>query len=334
MREFQNKVIVITGASGGVGRATAREFGKQKAKVALLARGEEALQAAAKEIDEMGGEALPLPVDLADAAQIEKAAEVIEQKWGGIDVWVNNAMVSVFCKFHDIKPEEFKRVTDVTYHGQVYGTMSALKRMKKNNKGSIVLVGSALSYRGIPLQSAYCGAKHAIQGFFDSLRSELISEKSEIKLSMVQLPALNTTQFGFVKSCLPNKPKPMGTIYQPEVAARAIIYAASSGRREVFVGFSTFQTIIGNKFFPELGDLVLGQSGVKGQQTDKPEDPNRKNNLWEPLPGDHGSHGEFDHKAKKNSALLWLTMNTGINPLGWLGIVVGGILVGLLTGKK
>lgn len=332
--EFQNKVIVITGASAGVGRATAREFGKHKAKVALLARGMDGLEAAAEEIRKMGGEALPIKVDLANHEEIEAAAQKVEDKWGNIDVWVNNAMNSIFCKFKDIKPEEFKRVTEVTYLGQVYGTMAALKRMLPRNEGSIVLVGSALAYRGIPLQSAYCGAKHGIQGFFDSLKTELLHENSNIKLSMVQLPALNTTQFGWVKSCLPKKPRPMGTVFQPEVAARGILYAAESGRREVFIGLPTFKTIVGNKIFPEFADLQLARTGISGQQTDKAEDPNRKHNLWEPVPGDHGAHGEFDDQAQDKSFILWLTMKTGINIFGWTAILGLLTLLGIFGKKK
>lgn len=320
--EVAGKVVVITGASAGVGRAAAREFGKNQAKVALLARGLDGLKAAAEEIKAMGGEALPIQVDMADPDQVENAAQQIEDKLGPIDVWVNNAMNSIFCKVKDIKPEEFKRVTEVTYLGTVYGTMAAVKRMIPRNHGSVVLVGSALAYRGIPLQSAYCGAKHGIQGFFDSLKAELMNEGSNIKLSMVQLPALNTTQFGWVKSCLPNKPRPMGKIYQPEMAARAILYAATHSRREVFVGFPTFQTIIGNKIFPEYVDRVLAKSGIKGQQTDVPVDANRKNNLWNPVPGDHGAHGSFSKEAVNKSLVLWLTINTGINAFGWLIIAV------------
>ena len=322
VKELTGKVVVITGASAGVGRATAREFGKYKCKVALLARGMEGLQAAAREIEEMGGEALPIQVDLANPDEVENAAQQVESKWGDIDVWVNNAMNSVFCKFIDVSPKDFKRVTDVTYLGTVYGIMAALKRMRQKNRGSIVLVGSALAYRGIPLQSAYCGAKHGIQGVFDSVRSELINEGSKVTISMVQLPALNTTQFGWVKSCLPNNPRPMGKIFQPEVAARAIVYAASHNRREVFVGSPTFKAIIGNKIFPEFADRQLAKGGIKGQQTDVPVSPDRKNNLWEPVPGDHGAHGDFDDQAVDKSVVLWLTMNTGINAFGWLIIIV------------
>ena len=330
LKKISGKVVVITGASAGVGRAVAREFGKNKARVALLARGMDGLNAAKDEIEVMGGEALAIQVDLADAHQIETAAQQIEEKWGSIDIWINNAMNSVFCKVKDIKPEEFKRVTEVTYLGTVYSTMTALKKMMPKNSGSIVLVGSALAYRGIPLQSAYCGAKHGIQGFFDSLRAELINENSNINLSMVQLPALNTTQFGWVKSCLPNKPRPMGKIYQPEVAAQAVFYAATHKRREVFVGFPTFQTVIGNKFFPEYVDKVLAKDGIKGQQTDEPVEADRKNNLWNPVPGDHGAHGSFDDQAVDKSFVLWLTMNTGINAFGWLMIGILLLIIILL----
>ena len=228
-----------------------------------------------------------------------------------------------------MQPEEYKRVTEVTYLGQVYGTLSALKRMLPRDRGTIVLVGSALAYRGIPLQSAYCGSKHAVQGFFDSLRSELLHDESNVKVTMVQLPAMNTTQFGFVKSRLPKKPRPMGKIYQPEVAAEAIVFAAEHDRREIYVGYPTVQAIVGDKIAPELGDYVLAKNGFKGQQTDEPEDPNRRNNLWEPIPGDHGAHGSFDKESTYNSPQLWLTINRnkligGALALG--GLILGGIL--------
>jgi short-subunit dehydrogenase len=310
--EFKDKVVVITGASGGVGRVTAWEFAKQGAKIALLARSREQLDATKKEVEEYGGKALTIECDVADHLAVEYAADVVERELGEIDVWVNNAMASVFAPFKEITPEEFKRVTEVTYLGTVYGTKSALKRMLPRNKGSIVFVGSALAYRGIPLQSAYCGAKHGIQGFYDSLRSELMHDNSNIKTCMVQLPGLNTTQFGWVLSRLPNKPKPMGKVYQPEVAARAIVYAAAHNRREIFVGFPTFQAIIGNKIAPWLGDFVLSKKGYKGQQTDVPVEADRKNNVWEPVPGDRGAHGDFHKDAKSSSFTLWASMNRGI----------------------
>lgn len=310
--EFKDKVVVITGASGGIGRATAWEFAEQGAKIALLARSNVQLEATKLEVEALGGQAITIECDVADAAAVEAAAERTERELGEIDVWVNNAMASVFAPFKEITPEEYKRVTEVTYLGSVYGATAALKRMLPRDRGSIVFVGSALAYRGIPLQSAYCGAKHGIQGFYDSLRSELMHDKSNIKTCMVQLPAVNTTQFGWVLSKLPNKPQPMGKIYQPEVPARAIVYAATTNRREIFVGFPTFQAIIGNKIFPWLGDFVLSKKGYKGQQTEEPVSPDRKNNIWEPVPEDRGAHGEFDQKAKKTSLTLWASMNRGL----------------------
>lgn len=307
----QNKtsVVVITGASAGVGRACARAFAEKGYDVALLARGKDGLEAAKKEVESFGQRAIFIQLDVSDAEAMEAAAAKTEQELGPIDVWVNNAMNSVFSPIKEMLAEEYKRVTEVTYLGHVYGALAALKRMRPRDKGKIIFVGSALAYRGIPLQSAYCGAKHAIEGFFDSLRSELIHEKSNIKTTMVQLPALNTTQFDFVKSRLPRKPKPMGTIYQPEVAAEAILFAAEHNRREIFVGWPTVKAIIGNKIIPSLGDKILGQTGYDGQQTNEPEDPERKDNLWEPLPGDHGAHGRFDKNAHWFSPELWISMN-------------------------
>lgn len=302
-------VVVITGASAGVGRACAVKFAKKGFDVGLLARGKDGLEAAKAEVESAGRKAAYYQVDVADANAVEEAAVYIEQELGDITVWVNNAMNSVFSPISQMQPEEYKRVTEVTYLGQVYGTLSALKRMTPRNKGSIVFVGSALAYRGIPLQSAYCAAKHAIQGFYDSLRAELMHDKSKIKVSMVELPALNTTQFEFVKSRLPFKPKPMGTIYQPEIAADAIAYAAEHNRRELFVGFSSLKTIVGNKIAPWYADHVLAKDGYEGQQTTEPEDPNRKDNLWEPIPGDHGSHGKFDNQACRSSEQLWISKN-------------------------
>ena len=324
--EFKDKVIVITGASGGVGRATAWAFARQGAKIALLARSSEQLEGTRKEVEQLGGEALPIECDVADAAQVESAAEKTEKVFGPIDVWVNNAMNSVFAPFKEIKPEEFKRVTEVTYLGQVYGTMSALRRMLPRNRGSIVFVGSALAYRGIPLQSAYCGAKHGIQGFFDSLRTELMHDKSNINTCMVQLPAMNTTQFGWVLSKLPNKPRPMGTVYEPDVAAEAILYAALHNRREIWVGFPTVKAILGNKIAPWYADRVLAHNGIEGQQTNEPADPDRKDNVWEPVHEDRGAYGNFANIAKKSSFTLWMSLHrdwvrvaagVGLGLLGW-----------------
>lgn len=310
-KKFKDKVVVITGASGGVGRATAWEFAKQGAKVALLARGIEQLEGAKKEVKQLGGKALAIQTDVADAKQVEAAAEQTEREFGPIDVWVNNAMNSVFAPVKEVTPDEFKRVTEVTYLGQVYGAMSALKRMLPRDKGSILFVGSALAYRGIPLQSAYCGSKHGIQGFFDSLRTELLHDKSNIKISMVQLPAMNTTQFGWVFCKLPNKPRPMGKVYDPEVAAKAIVFAASHNRREVWVGYPTYEAIVGNRLAPWYADWVLSRTGIDGQQTDIPADVNRKNNVWQPLAEDRGAYGDFGNISHK-SYTLWAAMNRNV----------------------
>ncbi|AKD05362.1 SDR family oxidoreductase [Pontibacter korlensis] len=325
-------VAVITGASAGLGRACAREFAKQGYDVGLLARGVEGLQGAKHEVEELGRKAVYVPVDVADAQAVENAAARIEQELGEIDVWVNNAMNSVFSPIKEMEPDDYKRVTEVTYLGQVYGTLSALKRMLPRDRGSIVLVGSALAYRGIPLQSAYCGAKHAIQGFYDSLRTELMADKSNVKVTMVQLPAMNTTQFGFVKSRLPNKPRPMGKIYQPEVAAEVIAYAAEHERREYRVGYPTLQAIIGNKIAPWFADYVLAKNGIEGQQTNEPEDPNRKHNLYEPLPGDHGAHGRFDEQSTYNSPQVWLSLHRNEVLAGALAI--GALVLGSMFSQK
>ncbi len=319
------KVVVVTGASAGLGRAIVREFAKRGDDIALIARGIDGLEAAKKEVEAYGGRALVLPLDVADAEAMDKAATEVEEKLGPIGVWVNNAMNSVFSPVKEMKPEEYKRVTEVTYLGQVYGALCALKRMEKRNEGAIIFVGSALAYRGIPLQSAYCASKHAIEGFYDSFRSELMHDKSKIRTCMVQLPAMNTTQFGFVKSRLPRKPKPMGAIFEPEVAARAVVFATEHDRREIFVGYPTVETIIGNKLVPGFADWQLARTGYEGQMTNEPEDPNRKNNLWEPIPGDHGAHGPFENQSRSFSIQLWATKNrkwvAGIGVLA-LGLIL------------
>jgi NAD(P)-dependent dehydrogenase (short-subunit alcohol dehydrogenase family) len=322
MKESAKDVVVITGASAGVGRAIAKEFARHGARLVLLARGKERLESAKKEMEELGAEVVTFSVDVANAEQVETAAALVEEKWGGIDVWVNNAMVGVLSPVKDMKPEEYKRVTDVTYLGQVYGTQAALKRMLPRDKGSIVFVGSALAYRGIPLQSAYCAAKHAIVGFFDSLRAELLHEKSNIKLSMVQLPAMNTPQFEWMRNKMPNKPRPMGQVYQPEVAARSIYHAAYHDVRELKVASSTLQAVIGNKLFPVLGDWQLAKTGFEGQQTSEPVDPNQKDNLFEPAPGQYGAHGRFDEESKDNSTIGWLGRHRSV-PLAAAAAVAG-----------
>jgi len=317
----QPEVVVITGASAGVGRATVREFAKHGARIGLLARGRDGLEAARREVEEAGGRALVLAVDVANADAVEAAAEAVEREFGAIDIWINNAMASVFSPIKEMTAEEFRRVTEVTYLGVVHGTMSALKRMLPRDRGTIVQVGSALSYRAIPLQSAYCAAKHAERGFTDSLRSELIHDGSKVHVTMVQLPALNTPQFGWVKSRLPRKAQPVPPIFQPEVAAEAIYWAAHEKRREVFVGLPTIQAILGNKVAPGLLDHYLASAAYDGQQTDEPEDPNRPHNLMEPLPGDHGAHGTFDSQASRTSPAFWAVKHRAI-----LGAVAGGFL--------
>ncbi len=271
------RTIVVTGASAGVGRATVRAFAREGARVGLIARGTDGLEAAKREIEELGGQALVLPADVADADAIENAAAEVERQFGPIDVWVNNAMASVFSPVKEMTAAEYKRVTEVTYLGYVNGTLSALKRMSPRDRGVIIQVGSALAYRGIPLQSAYCAAKHAIQGFCDSLRCELIHDKSNVQLCMVQMPALNTPQFGWVKSRLPRKAQPVPPIYQPEIAADAIVYASHHPRREICVGLPTVVAIAGDKIAPGLLDHYLGNTGYDGQQTSEPADPNRPN---------------------------------------------------------
>ncbi|MGB3801836.1 MAG: SDR family oxidoreductase [Lewinella sp.] len=297
------RTIVITGASAGIGRAIAREFAKEHARIGLIARNKEGLEAARREVEALGGEALVLSLDVSDFQALDEAASKVEETFGPIDVWVNNAMNSVLGLFKDIDMDEFKRVTDVTYLGTVYGTKCALKRMQPRNRGSIVFVGSALAYRGIPLQTAYCGAKHAIEGFYDSIRAELKYENSNVMTTMVQLPGVNTTQFSLVRNKLNKQPRPMGTIYQPEVAARAVVTASDTNDREYYVGLPAVQTILGSKLFPGLMDLFLGKTAVSGQQTEE-NATHAKDYLFDTVSGDHGSHGSFDDKAKKSGIVM------------------------------
>lgn len=300
------QVVVITGATAGVGRATARAFGERKARIGLIARGIDGLEATQREIERAGGAALVLPVDVADAAAVEGAAQRVENELGPIDVWVNNAMTSVLAPFKDLTAEEFRRVTEVTYLGFVHGTMAALKRMLARDRGTIVQVGSALAYRSIPLQSAYCGSKAAIRGFTDSIRCELRHERSRVRITMVQMPALNTPQFGWVLNKLSRKAQPVPPIFQPEVAARAILYAVDRAPRQLYVAWPTWKAIVlGAEIAPGFGDRILGKSGYASQQTDEPRDPLAPNNLWSPVRGDHGARGAFDGRARRRSAALW-----------------------------
>ena len=325
---MKNEVVVITGASAGLGRATAREFGRRGAKVGLIARGVEGLQAAKREIEAAGGKALVLPLDVADANAVENAAAAVEQEFGPIDIWVNNAMASVFSPVKETQPDEYKRVTEVTYLGVVYGTLSALRLMLLRDRGTIVQVGSALAYRSIPLQSAYCAAKHAIAGFTDSLRCELIHDKSKVRVTMVQMPALNTPQFGWVKSRLKHKAQPVPPIFQPEVGARAIYWAAHHSRREIYAGWPTVEAIIGNKVAPALLDRYLGKTGFASQQTCQPEDPNRPNNLWKPVNGDRGAHGTFDDLARERSWEVQASLGRK-----WIGTGMAIVAAALLLAK-
>lgn len=326
---MRGEVVVITGASAGLGRATAREFGRHGAKVGLIARGIEGLEAAKREIESAGGKAMVLPLDVADANAIESAAAAIENEFGPIDVWVNNAMASVFSPVKEMKADEYKRVTEVTYLGVVYGTLAALKRMLPRNRGTIVQVGSALVYRSIPLQSAYCAAKHAIAGFTDSLRCELIHDKSRVRVTMVQMPALNTPQFGWVKSRLKHKAQPVPPIFQPEVGARAIYWAAHHSRREIYAGWPTVEAIIGNKIAPGWLDRYLGNTGFDSQQTSEPENPERPDNLWNPVKGDHGAHGAFDRRAHENSLELEASLSRR-----WIGAGLALFATSLLLASR
>jgi len=297
-----SRVVVITGASSGVGRASARAFVDSGASVALLARGVDALEATREELEARGARVLSVPTDVADAQAVEDAAHAVEEQLGPVDVWVNNAMATVFAPVHEVTAEEFRRVTEVTYLGVVYGTLSALRRMRARDRGVIVQVGSALAYRGIPLQSAYCASKHAIQGFTESLRCELLHEQSGVRVTMVQLPALNTPQFDTVRTRLPFGPKPVPPIFQPEVAAEAILTAAEHpARREWWVGGSTALALLGNAVAPGVADRYLARTGFASQQTDEPVAPDRPDNLFAPLPGDRGAHGGFDASARDHS---------------------------------
>ncbi len=323
MSDPQREVVVVTGATAGVGRAVVREFAKRKASIGLIARGQERLEAAKREVEQQGGKALALSVDVANADEVEQAAERVERELGPIDIWVNNAMTTIFAPISQIKPDEYKRATEVTYLGCVYGTMAALKRMLPRDRGAIVQVGSALAYRSIPLQAPYCGAKHAIVGFTDSLRCELIHNRSDIHVTVVHLPAMNTPQFSWCRTRLPRHPQPVPPIFEPEVAAKAIYWAAHHKRRELFVGAPTVLAIYGQDVAPHLADKYLGRTGYDAQQTSEPVSPDRRDNLFEPVPGDYAAHGIFTSQAKNFSLQSWadvhrtpLALSAGLLGLG------------------
>ena len=326
-RDFAGKVVVVTGASAGVGRAVVRAFAARGANVGLIARGRDGLEGAQREVERYGGRALVLPLDVADGHAVDRAAETVENALGPIDVWVNDAMVSVFAPVIETTVEEFRRVTEVTYLGFVHGTLAALKRMRPRNRGSIVQVGSALAYRSIPLQAAYCAAKHAVLGFTDSLRSELLHEKSAINLTMVQLPAVNTPQFSWSRAKLSKEPQPVPPIYQPEVAADAIVFAAGHRRREVWISWSVMKAIVGEDLVPGYADRYLAEHGYEAQETQQSIAPERRDNLYEPLAGDHGAHGAFDAEARSFSPVFWLSKHrTG---LAWCaGVALGTAALG------
>ncbi len=302
-------VVVITGASAGVGRATARLLGEQDASVALIARGEERLDETKRELEARGARTHVVRADVADADRVEAAASEIEETLGPIDVWVNNAMATVFAPVGETTPDEFRRATEVTYLGSVWGTMAALRRMRERDHGVIVQVGSALAYRGIPLQAAYCGSKHALQGFLESVRSELLHDGSAVRVTMVQLPALNTPQFTWSRAKLPRQPQPVPPIFQPEVAARAIVWAIDHPQRQLMVGWPTVKAILGNAVAPGFVDHYLARTGYDAQQTDQPIDPDRPDNLFEPVHGEQEAHGPFDERSRDFSLQLMLRTN-------------------------
>ena len=331
-RSSKAQVVVVTGASGGIGRASAVAFAARGGTVALLARGEKGLAGAAAEVERAGARALVVPVDVADDTQVSAAAARVESEAGPIDVWVNSAFTSVFAPLDQITPAEFRRVTELSYLGYVYATMAALRHMKPRDRGVIVQVGSALAYRGIPLQSAYCGAKHAIQGFHEALRCELLHDKSGIRVTMVQMPAVNTPQFSWVLSRLPRHAQPVPPIYQPELAARAILFAADHPqRREYWVGSSTVGTLAANALAPGLLDRYLARTGFKSQQAERAQDADAPVNLWEPADGwdgqDFGAHGVFDDTSHERDPQLWASQHHGVLAAGAASLAVAAPLL-------
>jgi NAD(P)-dependent dehydrogenase (short-subunit alcohol dehydrogenase family) len=333
---METQTVVVTGASAGIGRATARLFGQRGARVALIARGQAGLDGAARDVEEAGGQALAISADVADYDQVSSAARQVEQRLGPIDVWVNVAFTSVFSPFSEITAEEFRRVTEVSYLGFVHGTMAALAQMRPQGRGTIVQVGSALGERSIPLQSAYCGAKHAINGFTSSLRCELLHENSGVQVTVVQMPAVNTPQFSWVRSRLPNHPQPVPPIYQPEVAARGVLFAADHpGRKQYWVGASTAATLLANRVVPAVLDRYLARTGYRSQQTSQKVAPDRPDNLLHPVDGsnghDHGPHGIFDDKSHDRSPQLWIAEHARVSS-GPLALAVAALVGAAIAG--
>jgi NAD(P)-dependent dehydrogenase (short-subunit alcohol dehydrogenase family) len=324
MHRKKPEVVVITGASAGVGRATAHRFARDGARVALIARSSDGLEVAAEEVRRLGGQALPIALDVSDADAVDAAAARVEQELGPIDIWINDAMATIFAPVHAISPADFRRATEVTYLGTVYGTMAALRRMRERNRGTIVQVGSALAYRAIPLQAPYCGSKFAIRGFTDALRVELMHERSDIHITMVQLSAFNTPQFQWGRTTLPRRPQPVPPIFQPEVAAQGIHWAAHHRRRELNVGFPAVKAILGNKLFPKLADRALVRLGYAGQMGKLPLPQDRPDNLYEAVPADYGTHGRFDARSKAWSPQLWATTHRGLVAAG--ALAAGAVL--------
>ena len=338
MQQLANRpeVVVITGSSGGVGRATAQAFARHGASICLVARGEAGLEGAKQDVERLGGRAITVVGDTSDPQTHERAAQQTEETFGPIDIWINVAFTTVFSPFMEIHPDEYRRVTEVTYLGYVYGTQAALRRMIPRNRGKIVQVGSALAYRGIPLQTAYCGAKHAIQGFTEALRAELIHNKRDINMTMVQLPAVNTPQFTWGRNKMPRKAQPVPPIYQPEVIAEAIYWAAHHKKRQLYVGGSTVTVIMGNKFFAKFGDWYLGRTGYKSQMRDEPKDPNQPDNLFEPADTlkDYGAHGAFDNRSIDHSYQTWAAEHKGI-VAGALAAAAGAAFAGsIVLGRR
>ncbi len=327
-----SKTVVVTGAGAGVGRAIARAFADRGCNVGLISRDEERLKAAAGEVEARGAKACVAPADVADPEAVEAAAAKIESELGPIDIWVNDAMATIFSPVHKITPAEYKRQTEVTYLGTVYGTMAALKRMRPRGAGSIVQVGSALSYRAIPLQSAYCGAKFAIRGFTDSLRTELMHERMPINVCMVQLPAVNTPQFDWALSHMPEKAQPVPPIFQPEVAAEAVVFAAFNKRREIWLGGSAWKAILANKIAPGFLDTYLAKTGYSSQMRGEVRPENAPSNLFEPVPGHQAAHGSFDSRAAVESGTLWYDENRGAVLAG--AAVLGAALLLMLRPRR